>query len=110
MRSFRLYAMPTKPETVDRIENQRFSRITPDYSLVYTDGEAPDGSAELQESDAKRLTKADENWLLSCNLVLIKEEIARKKPEMLRMLGERLDSLETMLKELSEEAKQESKE
>lgn len=107
MKSFRLYAMPTKPDTVDRLENQRFSRITPDYSLVYTDGDAPDGSAELKDNDAKRLTRGDENWLLSCNLILIKEEIAKRKPEMLRALGEKLDSLEAMLKELSEEAKRE---
>lgn len=103
MNRFRLYAMPTKPETIDGMGHQRFSRVTPEYSLVYTDGEAPHGSAELKEEDAVRLTPADEEWLLSCNLTLITEEIERQKPEMLRKLAEKVDSLEALLTELSKD-------
>lgn len=104
MTAYRLYAMPTTPAALDGMGPQRFARITPDYSLVYTDKEKPHGSVEMKEEDATRLTAADENWLLSCNLTLIKEEIERKKPELLMRLAEKLENMEALLEELNKEA------
>lgn len=105
MTAYRLYALPTTPAALDGMGPQRFSRVTPEYSLVYTDKEQPKGSVEMKEEDATRLSAADENWLLSCNLTLIKEEIERKKPELLRKLSEKIESMEAILAELSKEAK-----
>ena len=104
MTTYRLYAMPTTPSTIDGMGHQRFSRITPEYSLVYTDKDQPRGSVEMKEEDATRLTAADENWLLGCNLTLIKEEIERKKPELLMRLAEKLENMEALLEELNKEA------
>lgn len=103
MNTYRLYAMPTKEETIEGMENYRFSRVTPEYGLIYTEKEQPKGSLELKEEDAKRLTKADESWLICCNLTIIKEEIKKKKPELMRKLEEKVDGIEALLKELSEE-------
>lgn len=104
MNAYKLYAMPTKPETIDGMGYQRFSRITEEYTLVYTDGEAPKPNAELTDDDAGRLTEGDRNWLLACNTRLLVEEIERQKPEMLRRLGEKIEELETILQELAEES------
>ena len=65
MTAYRLYALPTTPAALDGMGPQRFSRVTPEYSLVYTDKEQPKGSVEMKEEDATRLSAADENWLLS---------------------------------------------
>lgn len=110
MNSYHLYAMPTKPETIDGMGPQRFSRVTPEYTLVYTDGEPPKQSVELSEDDAVRLTKADESWVRNCNITLIKEEIERQKPEMIRKISESIEKLETILQELAEESAQEAAE
>ena len=83
---------------------QRFSRITPEYTLVYTDREAPQPSAELTDGDAGRLTEGDRNWLLACNTRLLVEEIERQKPEMLRRMGEKITEFESILRELAKEA------
>lgn len=106
MNSYHLYAMPTKPETIDGMGAQRFSRVTPEYTLVYTDGEKPWQSVELSEQDAVRLTKSDESWVRNCNITLIKEELERQKPEMLRRISDTVEQLEAILKELSEESAQ----
>ena len=104
MNRYHLYAMPTKPETVDGMGHQRFSRITAEYTLVYTDGEAPQPSAELTDEDAGRLTEGDRNWLLACNTRLLVEDIERQKPEMLRRIGEKIEGFENILKAAAEEA------
>lgn len=110
MNRHRLYAMPTKPETVDGMGHQRFSRITPEYSLVYTDGEAPMGSVEMADEDAARLSKADERWLRSCNLVLIKEDLEQQMPEMVKKFTEKLDELESVLEQIRAENEAETSE
>lgn len=104
MNRYRLYAMPTRPETIDGMGRQRFSRITPEYTLVYTDKDAPQHSAELTDEDAGRLTDGDRNWLLSCNTRLLAEEIERQKPEMLRRIGKKIEEFESILNEAAEEA------
>ncbi len=108
MNAFRLYAMPTKPETIDGMGGQRFSRVTPEYSLVYTDGDAPKGSVELSEDDAGRLSKGDEIWLRGCNTQLIAEEIERQRPEIFRRFSEHLDKLGDILREIEAESKEET--
>lgn len=104
MNAYKLYAMPTNPKTVDGIGYQRFSRITAEYTLVYTDGDAPQPSAELTDQDAGRLTEGDRNWLLACNTRLLVEEIERQKPEMLRRIGEKIEEFEIILRELADES------
>lgn len=108
MNKYHLYAMATKPETIDGMGHQRFSRITPEYTLVYTDGDQPKNSYELSEAEAARLTKADESWVRSCNITLIKEDIERQKPEMLRKISETMERLESILRDMEEESRSEA--
>lgn len=105
MNAYKLYAMPTKPETIDGMGYQRFSRVTPEYSLVYTDGEAPMGSVELSDGDARRLSEGDEVWLRGCNTQIIAEEIERQRPEILRKFSEYLDKIDATLREVKAEDK-----
>lgn len=85
------------------IEGQRFSRITADYTLVYTDKKSPKGGVRLTDADAHRLTAADRRWLDDCNAVLISEAIARDKPRILSRLNELLNDIETNIRKQEEE-------
>ena len=104
MNAYKLYAMPTKPDIIDGMGHQRFSRITAEYTLVYTDGEAPKPSVVLTDEDAGCLSEGDRNWLLACNTRLLVEDIERQKPEMLRRIGEKIEEFENILKAAAEEA------
>ena len=99
---FRLCAKPTTAEATAETEGKRFSRITPDYTLVYTSGEIPKGWLEMKEEDAARLSSEDRRWLNDCNSALIVEEVARQKPRIVRKLADLLDEIERN-RELREE-------
>ena len=100
---FRLCAIPTTAEGTAAIEGQRFSRITADYTLIYTaDENLPEGSLELTEGDAGRLSDGDRRWLIDCNNALIAEEVARLKPKIVRRLSDLLDEIENNLKKTEE--------
>ena len=100
---FRLCAIPTTAEATAEIEGQRFSRITADYSLVYTaDDPVPEGWLILTEEDAGRLDSDDRRWLNDCNTCLIAEEIARQKPRIVRRLADLLDEIEKNLNQTEE--------
>lgn len=100
---FRLCAIPTTAEATAEIEGQRFSRITADYSLVYTaDDPVPESWLILTEEDAGRLDSDDRRWLNDCNTCLIAEEIARQKPRIVRRLADLLEDIERNLKETEE--------
>ena len=94
-KAYKLCAMPTTEASTAAVEKQRFSRITQDYTLVYTSGKIPAGSLKLAESDASRLTDADRRWLDDCNAVLIAEAIAKDRPRILHQLSDLLTTIES---------------
>lgn len=98
IKSYRLYAMKLSNTSIERAMGERFSRVTPEYVLVYTDSEKPENAIQLEESEASLMTQADAQWLLDCNVALIAEEAARQKPEILRQLSDKVDELEEALK------------
>ena len=101
---FRLCAIPTTAEETAEIEGQRFSRITADYTLIYTaDEPVPEDWVILTDEDAGRLTVEDRRWLNDCNAALIAEEAARQKPRIIRLLAELLDNIERNIAESTEE-------
>lgn len=101
---FRLCAIPTTAEGTAAIEGQRFSRITADYTLIYTDDEQiPEGWVILEAGDAGRLTAEDRRWLNDCNAALIAEEAARQRPRIIRKLADLLDDIERNLAERATE-------
>lgn len=105
---FRLCATPTTAEATAMTEGKRFSRITPDYTLVYTDEEMPDGWLFLAEEDAESLSQEDRRWLNDCNVALIAEEVARQKPKIVHRLADLLDEIEKRLKQNEEGANAEN--
>lgn len=104
---YKLYAMELNEDNMKTATKWRFSRGTiapfPGYILIYTDKEAPNGAIEITEATANRLSEEDESWLLDCNMLILAEETEKRKPEILKELNERVEMLESVLKEKTEE-------
>lgn len=96
---YKLYALPLNGITEEAIDSFRFCRVTPLYALVYTAGEQPANSAEVEESDLECLSLADRHWLLECNIVLIAEDAKAREQEISAALSEKIEKLEQALKE-----------
>ena len=105
---FRLCAKPTTAEATAEIEGKRFSRITPDYTLIYTDEDLSEDWLVLTEEDAGSLSQEDRRWLNDCNVALIAEEVARQKPKIVHRLADLLDEIERRLKQNEEGANAEN--
>lgn len=97
--AFHLYAMNADANGVETAAEQRFSRATPDYILIYTAAAAPKNSVEIAGSDLKRLTEADERWLLDCNLILLAEDARDREREILEDAAKKVAALERALEE-----------
>lgn len=84
-RIFKLYAFINNDNSISLAEKNRFSRITAQYVLVYTDDEktiedkAKHSYIIIRENDTNRLSKGDKEWLTSCNLEIIFEEAAKNQ-------------------------------
>lgn len=96
---YKLFAMPIKDTTEEAIEHYRFCRVTPLYALVYTAGEQPANSAEVEENDIECLSLADRHWLLECNIELIAEDAKAREQEISAALSEKIEKLEQALEE-----------
>ena len=104
-KTYRLYAMPVSQESVETAEMHRFSRITPFYLLIYTEEKISECAAEITENEVERLTSADRDWLLGCNIVLLTEDAMRREKEISVTLGEKIERLEKALEAASKEIK-----
>lgn len=98
---YRLFAMRTEADTPRRLEEYRFGRVTPGYTLLYTDGEGPEKSVEVAGEDLRRLSAADENWLADCNVALLFEKTAENE-------GAFSARMEKMIQRFSEELEKEA--
>lgn len=80
---YRLYIMSLDRENFSIALDERFSRITPLYILLYTDKKMR-GLSEIKNEEAwAELSKADMEWLKGCNLCIIHETLQRY-PNMLK--------------------------
>lgn len=98
-KKYRLFAMRPDIYGVKCAAMNTYSRITPQYVLIYKLGKKPSGALEIKGADLERLTLADERWLFEANLKIIAEEAKKKKPETEKKLREMIDSLEQALEE-----------
>lgn len=98
-KKYRLFAMPTDSEGVKCAAENKYSRITPKYVLVYKSGRKPTNGVEVKSDELKCLTEADEQWLFESNLKIIAEEAKTKKPETAKRLNEMIAELERALEE-----------
>ena len=101
MTEYKLYAMRISPQSVEFASVARFSRITSDYILIYSESAVPNAVA-LKDEDATRLSVQDTRWLLDCNIAIVGEEIARQKPTIIQNISKRLEELEESLKQEQE--------
>lgn len=96
---YRLYALRVTQESVETAMSERFSRIAPGYILIYTAGGQPKNSLEIKGDDVKRLSKADEDWIMSCAAALLRERLEREKPKTMENLSRMIDELSSALAE-----------
>ena len=97
----RLFALLYSLENVNYVSSFRFSRVTPDYILLYCDRSRinpPVGKAlEIKEHQLNELSKMDESWLFDCGISLMAESLAANKKEGLEKLSDMVDRLEEEL-------------
>lgn len=105
---YRLFALLYSLENVNFASTFRFSRVTPDYILIYTKKSRlnpPVGkAAEIKETDLSLLNRMDEAWLFDCGVSLLADMAARQKEDGLERLSEMVNRLE---EELESEAEKE---
>jgi hypothetical protein len=95
---YRLWALAYTTEAVEAATRQRFSRVGTEYVLIYTTKKPALPCAEVTDDEIHRLTGSETQWLADCNTTLIFEETAKKGPEIMRSVSEKLDALEAALK------------
>lgn len=102
VKKYRLFALPLNNENIEAASKARFSRATPSpepgYVLIYTDGAKPKQATEITADKTELLSQADVRWLLDSNAALVAEEIEKNRPEIIRGLSERVETLEEELK------------
>lgn len=98
-RIFKLYALSVTPENVEQAVGSRFSRILPEYILIYTDGAAPERSVEVTQENLYRLTKEDQSWIMECAGDLLMERLEKEKPAVAKRLSDMIDALGAALDE-----------
>lgn len=97
-KKYRLYAMNVSEESMAIAQDERFSRITPRYVLVYAKRKHPEwGGAEITEQDISILTPADRRWLTDCNMALIATEISDNRSSFVSNLEIKIAELEKAL-------------
>lgn len=95
--TYRLYALPPTWDSILLAVNERFSRATPSYVLIYTAGKQPDGSQQITEDNQKLLSSDDQTWLLESGAMILAEEAAKQQPILMQNLSERVGALEKEL-------------
>ena len=95
-KKYRLYAMPVKNENIQDAQTERFSRITPEYVLIYTRHVKKD-LPEITDKNIKVLSDSDRQWLSDCNMALIGEEVSRGSNEFVAEMSRKIAELEKAL-------------
>lgn len=107
---YRLYALNLTQENIGLALEQRFSRISSGYILIYTAGDAPEKSVEINGKELRRLTKADEDWIVECATRLLCERLKKEEPKTMERLSQMVDQLSEALDAEREKLKQREKE
>lgn len=101
--NYRLFAAPVSAETVGRASDERFSRITAEYILIYRRTKPKNlPCAEIKGADTARLTERDRAWLRDSILVLLAEAAAKSQEQSKARMNELIDNLEDALREEQE--------
>ncbi len=96
---YKLYAMELNRDNMRSAATERFSRATPFYILVYTNGELPENGIEIINDDKKRLTDEDERWVQDCNLIILAEQAKKNETKIAQDMQKRLEQMEQILEQ-----------
>lgn len=106
MRKYRLFLMKYSLENVKFLSSYRFSRVTPNYILVYAQKarlKPPDGNAgEIKGKDIGVTSKEDQMWLMDCIASLFVEAMQKSEKDDLQRISKMVSQLE---RELEQEAR-----
>ena len=107
MNQYQLYVMPTTGENIDIASGERFSRITLQYILIYSDKEQKANAIPVNGVDLKRLTEADIQWVNDCLVMLFAEAIKKHPKDLKSSLENKIKALENALKAEAEKLQKE---
>lgn len=96
---YKLYALRSTTENLEALVDERFTRATREYLLLYTTQEKPDNAVEV---GLEHLSIADIQWLQACNEVLVMEQMWQHQQDIAAAMGERIEELEIELKKQKE--------
>lgn len=102
--TYRLYVTRTTEDVINAATDLRFVRITPKYTLVYSQNKnimqnifhSIDYTI-IGDEELPRLSSADKDWLLECNFTIIAEEAVKNKDLVLQNMTDALKVLEKEL-------------
>lgn len=102
--TYRLYVTRTTEEVINAATDLRFVRITPKYTLVYSQNKNIMQNifhsidyTTIGDEELPRLSSADKDWLLECNFTIIAEEAVKNKDLVLQNMTDALKVLEKEL-------------
>lgn len=79
MGAYKLYAAAVSRDTAEKLEKERFYRMTADYALLYRRAKPRNlPCVEVKGVDLRRLTEADRLWLADCIATMLTHAAARK--------------------------------
>ena len=81
-------------------EKQRFYRATADYILVYAKRMSFSGKKlEIKGEQLRKMTSGEREWLLDCNMVILREETKKREAEIANEIGIKMEQFEAALLE-----------
>ena len=95
MTKYRLYVLKTDADGIAKASATRFSRLTGNYILVYTEEKMQ--APEITEEEIWRLTEMDSRWLLKCNIQLALEDFRGRQEEIAQTVLNKLKIVEDEL-------------
>ena len=106
--AYRLFAAPVNAETIRLAAEERFSRMTAAYILIYRKRKPRAlPCVEVRGDDLNRLTERDRAWLRDSILVILTEAAAKSRNETQARMNALMDNLEAALREEQEKLRRE---
>lgn len=107
--TYKLYAAAVSRETAEKLEKERFYRMTAEYALLYRRAKPRNlPCVEVKGADLRRLTEADRLWLADCIAAVLAQAAAKKSSTTAQRVNQLLDLWEQELEkeraELDKEA------
>lgn len=100
MAAYKLYAAQVSRETAEKLERERFYRMTAEYVLLYRQAKPRNiPCVEVKGADLRRLTDGDRLWLADCIATAL-AQAAKKNRTSAQRVNQLLDLWE---KELEKE-------